>query len=118
MMATSSFRAVFNQETLGICRIDSISGSLISANQCYRNIFGYPPDGSKLPTQQEITHPDNLQAYLENMRRLLSGAIRQFSMEMRCLRREGSYVRVRLTVSPVWDAGENLPPIWPSSRRS
>jgi diguanylate cyclase (GGDEF)-like protein len=54
---------------------------------------------------QSITHPLDLQADLDNMERLKSGTIRDFTMEKRYIHKNGSNVWVVLTVSPLWAAG-------------
>jgi DNA-binding CsgD family transcriptional regulator len=57
-------------------------------------------------TFQRITHRDDLQEDLDNMKLLVEGRIREFSMEKRYLHKNGSVVWVNLTVSPLWKAGE------------
>jgi hypothetical protein len=53
---------------------------------------------------QELTHPDDLDASIEWVRRLVAGELRSFSHEKRYLRRDGSYVWASLSVSLVHDA--------------
>jgi DNA-binding CsgD family transcriptional regulator len=53
-----------------------------------------------------ITHPDDLQQDLDNMQRLMDGAVREFSMEKRYIHNDGSLVWGNLTVAALWDVGE------------
>jgi diguanylate cyclase (GGDEF)-like protein len=55
---------------------------------------------------QSITHPDDLKAELDNMHLLMSGQIREFSIDKRHLRKDGETVWVNLTVSAMWEPGE------------
>jgi PAS domain S-box-containing protein len=59
-------------------------------------------------TFQEITHPDDLDADLKNMRKIRDGDIRTYSMEKRYRRKNGSDVWVNLTVSCAWKRGGEL----------
>jgi len=52
-------------------------------------------------TFQDITHPDDLGADLDQLRRLLAGEIETYSMEKRYFRKDGSVVWINLTVSLV-----------------
>ena len=51
---------------------------------------------------QSITHPDDLEADLNNMKSLMAGEINEFSMEKRYIRKDGEIVWVNLTVYPTW----------------
>jgi diguanylate cyclase (GGDEF)-like protein/PAS domain S-box-containing protein len=60
-------------------------------------------------TFQQITHPDDLDADIEQARRLLAGEISSYQMEKRYVRPDGSLVPVMLSVSLVRDSeGEPL----------
>src|SRR5205823_3349031 len=52
-------------------------------------------------TFQDITHPDDLEADLENVRKMLSGEIKTYQMEKRYLHKSGSVVWILLSVSLV-----------------
>ena len=54
---------------------------------------------------KSITHPDDLQTDLENMEKLKSGAIRDYTMEKRYIHGNGSIVWVALTICPMWPVG-------------
>ena len=54
---------------------------------------------------QKITYPDDLDSDLNNMRILLEGQTREFSMEKRYYHKDGSLVWVNLTVSAMWPVG-------------
>ena len=100
------FRAIFEQAAVGVAQIVSRTGDFVRINQRYADIVGYTIEEMEHLTFQEITHPDDLQEDLDNMQRLLDGEIREFSMEKRYYHKNGSIVWVNLTVSPMWEIGE------------
>ena len=60
-------------------------------------------------TFQDITHPDDLDADLDQVRRMLAGEMRTYQMEKRYFHKEGHVVWALLSVSMVHDEeGEPL----------
>ena len=100
------FRTLFEQAAVGVAQVESRTGRFISMNRRYCDIVGYGPEEMTGKTFQEITHPDDLKADLDNIGLLLEGKIREFSMEKRYCRTDGSVVWVNLTVSPMWAPGQ------------
>ncbi len=101
------FRVIFEQAAVGVAQIVSGTGEFVKINQRYCDIVGYSQEEMQCRTFQEITHPDDLQEDLDNMIRLLNGQVDLFSMEKRYFRKDGMIVWVNLTVSPMWQSGEN-----------
>jgi diguanylate cyclase (GGDEF)-like protein/PAS domain S-box-containing protein len=101
----SQLRILFEQMAVGVARIQTHTGKFIQVNQRYCDIVGYSHNEMLSLDFQSITHPLDLQADLGNMERLMSGAIRNFTMEKRYIHKNGSIVWVELTVSPMWSAG-------------
>jgi Cu+-exporting ATPase len=100
------FRTLFAQAAVGVALIDSETAKFLQINQCYCNLVGYSRDEMLRSTFQDISHPDDLQKDLDNMKLLITGQIREYSMEKRYWRKDGSLVWVSLTVSPMWQPGE------------
>ncbi len=101
------FRAIFEQTAVGVAKIETATGRFVRINQCYADMLGYSPEEMQRLDFQTITHPDDLQQDLDNMRRLVAGEIRNFTMEKRYVRKDGEVVWVGLTVSPMWRPGES-----------
>lgn len=101
------FRVIFEQAAVGVAMLNSNTGQLLRVNKKYCEIFGYSHEELNKMTFMEITHPDDLEADLSNMRRLLKGEIHEFAMEKRHFRKDGSIIWVNLSVSPMWKAGES-----------
>jgi PAS domain S-box-containing protein len=100
------FRAIFEQAAVGVAQIITSTGQFLRINQRYCDIVGYTREEMIARTFHEITHPDDLPLDLDNMQRLIEGKLRNFSMEKRYFRKDGSIVWVDLTVSPLWKIGE------------
>lgn len=100
------FRAIFEQAAVGVALIETATGRFVRVNQRYCEIVGLSAGDMTATTFMAITHPDDLQVDLNNMEALKAGRIRKFSMEKRYFRSDGSIVWVDLTVSPLWEAGE------------
>jgi PAS domain S-box-containing protein len=101
------FRAVFDQAAVGVAQIESATGRFDQINQRYCDLLGYTPEEMLALDFQTITYADDLQADLDNMRSLIAGKIREFSMEKRYWRKDGSIVWVWLTVSRMVISGKN-----------
>jgi PAS domain S-box-containing protein len=97
------FRATFEHAAIGAAQV-GVDGRWLRVNQRLAEIVGYEPEEMLQTTFQQITHPDDLERDLAQMRRLLAGELRTYTIEKRCLRRDGSLVWVNLTVSLVRDA--------------
>jgi PAS domain S-box-containing protein len=102
----SRFRAFFEQAAVGVAEIDSATGLFLRVNPFYAEIVGRPLEEMLALDFQGLTHPEDLPADLAQMERLRKGEIREFTLEKRYVRTDGSIVWVSLTVSPMWAAGE------------
>jgi PAS domain S-box-containing protein len=99
------FRALFEQAAVGVAQIETPTGRFFRVNRKYCDIVGYSLEEMNRLSFQEITHPDDLQEDLDNMELLRSDRIREFSMEKRYIRKDGSPVWVDLSVSAMWAEG-------------
>ncbi len=92
------FRATFEQAAVGITHV-STEGRFLRINQKFCDIVGYSKDEMLGLTFQDITHPDDIDADLEHVRRLLAGEAATYVMEKRYKQKNGESVWVNLTVS-------------------
>ena len=100
------FRTLFEQAAVGVAQVESKTGRFVRINKRYCDIIGYAPDEMTQKSSREITHPDDLKEYLHNIEDMVQGKIREFSMEKRYFRKNGSIVWVNLTASPMWEIDE------------
>ena len=101
-----SFRTIFEQAAVGVAHLDTVSGIILQANPKYCEILGVPERELLGKTWMELTHPEDLADDLASMDRLRHGEIREFSIEKRLRRGDGSFVCTNLIVSPTWMPGE------------
>src|SRR5918993_5813250 len=97
------FRATFEHAAVGAAHV-GIDGRWLRVNLRLSEIVGYEREELLERTFQDITHPDDLEEYLEQMRLMLEGELQTYTMEKRYLRKGGPEVWVNLTVSLVRDA--------------
>ncbi|WP_413171449.1 PAS domain S-box protein [Anabaena azotica] len=97
------FRNTFEQAAVGIGHV-SLDGQFLRINQRFCDIAGYPQLELQTLNFQDITHPDDLSADLEQAKMLLAGKIQIYSLEKRYMRKDRSIVWINLTVSLVRDA--------------
>ena len=94
------FRATFEQAAVGVAHVGA-DGGWLRVNDRLCDIVGYTREELLQKTFQDITHPEDLESDLGQLRRLLAGEVGTYSMEKRYFRKDGSVVWVNLTVSLV-----------------
>ena len=106
--AEERFRRSFNDAAIGMALVGTDGRFLRTTDPCATcsatrevELLG--------KTFQDITHPDDLDADLDQVRRMLDGEIRTYQMEKRYFHKEGHVVWALLSVSMVHDEeGEPL----------
>lgn len=96
------FRGTFELAAVGIAHV-GLDGRFLRVNARFRDIVGYADHELDGLDFAAITHPDDLDQDLENVRNLLSGRIATYSMDKRYVRKGGTLVWIALTVSLVRD---------------
>jgi len=102
----SHFRALFEQSSFGVAKINSESGQFVKVNPRYAQILGYSVDEMLQLDFQSITAPEDLQADLANMAKLRKGEVSTIQIEKRYHRKDGTIVWVNFSVMPLWQAGD------------
>lgn len=100
------FRALFEQAAVGVAQVDIRTGRFVRTNRRFCDIVGYTRDEMERCNFQSIAHPEDLPSEDDITKQLLSGKIREFSLEKRYVHKDGNIVWVNLTVSPLCDAGQ------------
>jgi len=96
------FRAAMEHAPNGMALVE-LDGRFREVNPALCALVGYPEQELVGQTFQRITHPDDLDADLANVDRLLHGADDSYTMEKRYLAKSGAVVWVLLAVSCVRD---------------
>ena len=81
-----------------------LDGGWLKVNAALRNFLGYEAEELSQLTFQELTHPEDLDADMEQFQQLLDGAVSSYQMDKRYFRKDGVCVWAELTVSLVRDS--------------
>src|SRR4030088_3196778 len=104
----SLFQSAFEFAAIGMALV-SPEGKWLRVNRSICEITGYSEAELLKRTFQDITHPDDLDLDLANVRKMLAGEIKTYQMEKRYFHKDGSIVWVLLSVSLVrTESGEPL----------
>ncbi|WP_332770892.1 PAS domain S-box protein [Phenylobacterium sp.] len=94
------FENAFRHAAIGMALV-GLDGSFLKINSAFCGIVGYSEPVMLGLDFQTITHPDDLEADLGLLGRLLAGEIPDYRMDKRYIHADGSLVWVRLSVSLV-----------------
>ncbi len=100
--AERRFRAAFDNAPTGMALV-TLDGHFLESNETLCGILGYGADELLARTFQELTHPDDLDADVAYVERLLAGQIASYQLEKRYLTSRGDVVWALLSVSLVRD---------------
>ncbi len=95
--------STFEQAATGLALV-SPDGRWLRVNRTLCDILGYDRQALLAGSFQDITHPDDLEANLAFVHRMLQREIDAYSMETRCIRKDGGVVWSNLSVSLCWRA--------------
>lgn len=96
----SRFSGAFEHAPIGMALV-SLEGRWLKVNRALCEVVGYSEAELLVRTFQEITHPDDLTADLEQVRQLAAGEIHSYQMEKRYIHSSRSVVWVLIHVSLV-----------------
>ncbi|HEX8119136.1 MAG TPA: PAS domain S-box protein, partial [Pyrinomonadaceae bacterium] len=99
----SRLRAMFGQAAVGIVLVDC-EGRLLEVNRRFCEILGRPAEELCALTCEDLTHPEDWFCNGAMMREVAEGTREEFAVEKRYARGDGSWVWVRVAVSPLHDA--------------
>lgn len=97
------FRITFESAGAGIALIDP-EGRILSSNQALTDLTGFSADELIELNFRDFTHPDDLDADVQLYGELLEGKRERYILDKRYIRKNGSVVWARLTVSLVRSA--------------
>jgi len=96
------FRLTFEQVAVGMAHV-GLKGEWLRVNGKFCDIVGYTYDELRKLTFQDITHPEDLDTALENINKLLHDEIKNFIMDKRLVKKDGTIVWADVTSSLVRD---------------
>lgn len=92
--------ATFEQAAIGIVHL-TLTEEWISVNQRYCEITGYTREQILKMRPEDFTHPDDVAASSDFLRRIRDGELPEYRIEKRYIRGDGRTIWVNLTVSIV-----------------
>jgi len=97
------FRGAFEFAAIGMALV-APDGRWLRVNRSLCEIVGYTAEELLATNYQSITHPDDLDTDVGQVRQMLDGSLSHYDMEKRYLHRDGHIVWVLMSVSLVRDA--------------
>jgi len=92
----------FNEAPIGAA-IVALDYRFSRVNDALCRITGYSPEELTSLTIADITHPEDIEATMEQIRRIVAGEIDSYQMEKRYIRKDGSVVWINLSVRMMRD---------------
>jgi diguanylate cyclase (GGDEF)-like protein/PAS domain S-box-containing protein len=99
-----TFASAFEYAAIGMALV-APDGRWLKVNRALCEVVGYSEAELSSQTFQDITHPDDLEADLRQVRRMLAGEIQSYQMEKRYFHKQGHVIWVLLSVSLVRNEG-------------
>jgi len=94
------WRSVFENSAIGVALTD-LNGRFLATNHVYQTIVGYTEEELRAVSFLDLTHEDYRQANWALITELLEGKRRQFQIEKKYRRKDGSFIWVSNNVSLV-----------------
>lgn len=100
------YETAFELAAIGMALV-APDGRWIRVNRQLCDIVGYTESELLALTFQDITHPDDLDIDLRQVKQMLDREIESYSLEKRYRRKDGSIIWAQLTVALVWNADQS-----------
>lgn len=97
------FKTIFDQATIGFAIIDACTSNYREANNKYCSMLEYTFEEIKEKGIADLTHPDDIESSLLNLKNLEEGKVQEYSSEKRYITKSGKTIWVNLNVSPLWE---------------
>ena len=94
------FRNTFDQAPIGIAHANR-RGRILRCNQAFCTMLRFDPDDLANKTMAEVTHSDDVKRVSAEIKRLWMGDVPFVDLEKRYLRKDGSFLWVRMTTALV-----------------
>lgn len=98
----TQFRKTVQNSPVGMATV-GLDGKWLSINKAISNMLGYDEDTLLTMNFQSITHPEDLDIDLQNLKDLIDGKIDNYHIEKRYIHKNGFIIWALLSVSMVRD---------------
>ncbi|HEV8292973.1 MAG TPA: PAS domain S-box protein [Tepidisphaeraceae bacterium] len=99
----AGFRAIFELSGVGMLQADSPAFRFTRVNQKFCDIAGYPAEELLTKTYIGLTHPQDRQRDMDALARVLHARANSWSIDKRCVRKNGSVISVRVNGAALRD---------------
>ena len=100
--AETMFRNTFDQAPIGIAHADR-RGKILRCNQAFWTMLGYDPADLENKAIADVTHGDDVARVSAELKRLWNGETPHVDLEKRYIRKDGSFLWVRMSTGLVRD---------------
>jgi len=97
----AQFRSLFENAAVGIALADT-DHRMLRVNEKLCQILGYSEAELYALTFRDFTHPDDLDQCEISIDRMIQESLPNQSLEKRCVRKDGTTIWIRTTISTVW----------------
>ncbi|HEX9016339.1 MAG TPA: PAS domain S-box protein [Chloroflexota bacterium] len=101
------FKSIFQNASIGMAVVD-LDGRLLESNQALQDMLGYDEEELRGRHISDVTYSEDLQDGLQRMQSLLSGECDRYQIDKRYVRKDGTLLWARLTISLVDDPVEDV----------
>lgn len=105
------FQSVFEQAAVGVIIAGSDRDHFVNVNRRFCEMVGYSAGELLQLGSRDITHPDDIAADTDQLEQINFGIVREFFLEKRYRRKDGSLVWAKTFVAPL-DPAEAKPTLW------
>jgi PAS domain S-box-containing protein len=97
------FRGAFENAAIGATMVD-FKGSFLRVNSAFCGLLGYTEDELMPKTFSDVTHPDDMEIGLNELKRLAAGEYERTTFEKRYICKDGSVIHTIISPSLIRDA--------------
>jgi PAS domain S-box-containing protein len=105
-VSENRFRNLFEHAAVGVAIINTKTGQHLDINQKYCDFLGYSKQEMLSRTFQSVTKEEYIKPTVMNNRKLISGKIKEYSLEKQYIRKNGEIVWGELSASSLWEQEE------------
>jgi PAS domain S-box-containing protein len=103
-LSEEEFRTSFETRAVAMAQVDTIAGTFTRVNQRFCELVGYSAKELLNMTFRELTHPEDRELGMDQLRGMTAGTGDVYDVEKRYVHRDGRLIWVRVTASLVHDA--------------
>ncbi|TWT85687.1 Blue-light-activated protein [Posidoniimonas polymericola] len=86
------YRTLFENESVGLTVVDAYTGRYVAANNRFCEMLGYRHDELVRLTIGDVTHPEDRERDVARYKQAVTDGVRQYGMEKRFLKKDGTCV--------------------------